>query len=407
MNATVSTSTAATTKLEDPGVTSGPLLTVDLSAIATNTRLFASRTDAAVMAVVKADGFGHGAVDVARTALAHGATSLGVTSIDEALALRAAGLRAPVLSWLNAVDAAYDVALAADVDLAVPSRDHLDAIARATRSPVAVHGPARVHLHLDTGMARDGAEPAAWPSLCRAARRAERAGLVRVVAVMGHLGCADDPADGCNALGRRRFAWGLEIARGAGLRPALRHLAATAATLLDPRSHHTTVRVGAGLVGIDPSRTTRLSSGITLTAPVVSVRRVRAGSGVGYGHDWVAPAPTNLALLPVGYADGLPRAASGRAEVWLRGRRRPVVGRLSMDQVVVDLGQDHVSAGEIATVLGPGDHGEPTVTDWAEWSSTLEHEIVTGFGPRIRRHTVPVVVPRPAHQSLHRLRSLS
>lgn len=385
-----------------------PRLEVDLSAVAANTRVLATRTAAELMAVVKADGFGHGAADVARTALAHGATSLGVTSIDEALDLRAAGLTAPVLSWLNPVDAAYADALAAEVELAVGSRDHLDAVLAAQRS-----GPhqrsARVHLHLDTGMSRDGAEPSAWAALCRAARRAERAGLVRVVGVMGHLGCADDPRDECNVLGRRRFAWGVEAARAAGLRPARRHLAATAATLLDARSHHTMVRVGAGLVGIDPTGTTTLRAGLTLTAPVVTVRRVRSGAGVGYGHTWTAPAATNLALLPLGYADGLPRVASGRAEVWLRGRRRPLVGRFSMDQVVVDLGDDHAEPGDTATVLGPGDAGEPTVAEWAAWSDTLPHEVVTGIGPRVRRTTrpaVPAAATAPSAPAAPLLRSL-
>ncbi|SEB81087.1 alanine racemase [Nocardioides exalbidus] len=386
------------------GATHGPRLEVDLSAIAANTRLLAGRTDAEVMAVVKADGFGHGAADVARTALASGATSLGVTSIDEALALRAEGLGGRILSWLNPLDASYGAALAADVDLAVPSREHLDAVLRVA----SLQRPARVHLHLDTGMARDGAEPSAWPALCRAARRAERAGLLEVVGVMGHLGCADDPGHEANALGRRRFAWGLEVARGAGLRPAMRHLAATSATLLDPRSHHTHVRIGAGLVGIDPTGTTPLSHGLTLSAPVVSVRRVRAGTGVGYGHTWTAPAATHLALLPLGYADGLPRVASGRAEVLLRGRRRPVVGRISMDQVVVDLGDEPVRPGETATVLGPGGAGEPTVAEWAVWSDTIEHEVVTGVGSRVHRTTVPASRTTASRTTAPaRLRSLS
>lgn len=393
-------SALAVVPVAGPG--SGPRLEVDLSAVADNTRLFATRTAAELMAVVKADGFGHGAADVARTALAHGATSLGVTSIEEALDLRAAGLAARVLSWLNPVDAVYADALAAEVELAVPSREHLDAVLAAQRSG-SHQRSARIHLHLDTGMARDGAEPSAWPALCRAARRAERAGLVRVVGVMGHLGCADDPRDECNVLGRRRFAWGVEAARSAGLRPTQRHLAATAATLLDVRSHHTMVRVGAGLVGIDPTGTTALRYGLTLTAPVVSVRRVRSGAGVGYGHTWTAPAATNLALLPLGYADGLPRVASGRAEVLLRGRRRPVVGRISMDQVVVDLGDDHAEPGDTATVLGPGDTGEPTVAEWAAWSDTLPHEVVTGIGPRVRRTTRPAP-SAPSHPPV--LRSL-
>lgn len=371
-------SAVAVTRIQER--VTGPTLTIDPAAIAANTRLLAGRATDELMAVVKADGFGHGAVTVARTALANGATGLGVTSIAEGLALREAGLRAPVLSWLNPVDADFATAVANDLGLAVPSAAHLDTVLREAPG-------ARVHLHLDTGLARDGAEPTAWARLCRTARRAEQAGRLRVVGVMGHLPCADEPGHPANAAGRTRFAWGVETARAAGLRPAVRHLAATSATLTDPRSHHTTVRVGAGLVGIDPSGSTALSWAMTLTAPVVSVRRVRGGTGVGYGHTWIAPRATTLALLPLGYADGLPRAASGRAEVLLRGRRRPVVGRVSMDQVVVDVGDEPVLAGETATVLGPGHDGEPTPADWGAWSDTLPHEVVTGFGPRIARGT--------------------
>jgi alanine racemase len=361
-----------------PRVGHGPRLVVDLDAVATNTRLFAGRASGALMAVVKADGFGHGAADVARTALSAGASWLGVTTIDEAIALRRSRLTAPILSWLHPVEADFGAAVAADVDLAVPSREHLDAVLRAGIG-------ARVHLHLDTGMARDGAAPELWPTLCRAARRAEQAGRLRVVGVMGHLGCAEVPADPDNSTGRARFVWGVERAREAGLRPPLRHLAATAATLTDPLSHHTLSRVGAGLVGIDPTRTTTLRPAMTLTAPVVGVRSVRAGTAVGYGHTWSAPRRTHLALLPLGYADGLPRATSGRAEVLLRGRRRPVVGRVSMDQVVVDVGDDPPELGETAVVFGPGDAGEPTVAEWAAWADTIEHEIVTGIGARVHR----------------------
>jgi alanine racemase len=360
--------------------TAGPRLVVDLGAIAANTRLLAARATGALMAVVKADGFGHGAVDVARTSLAHGATRLGVTSIEEALALRAAGITAPVLSWLNPVDADVAAALAADIELAVPGRRHLEAV-------VACAPGARIHLQLDTGMARDGAAPAAWGDLCRAARMAERRGLVRVVGVMGHLATADTPADPANGLGRTRFVWGLEMARSCGLRPVDRHLAATSATLTDPRSHHTMSRVGAGLVGIDPSRTTALRPALTLTAPLVDVRRVRGGTPVGYGHTWSSPEPTTLGLLPLGYADGLPRVASGRAEVLVRGRRRPLVGRISMDMAVVDLGRHGGEPGDVVTIFGPGDHGEPTVAEWAGWADTIEHEIVTGLGTRLPRTT--------------------
>lgn len=359
-------------------VPSGPTLHTDLDAVAANTRLFAARVPGALMAVVKADGFGHGGAAVARTALAHGASWLGVTSIEEALTLRAGGATAPILSWLNTVDADFTAAIGERVDLAVPSAAHLDAITGAGLG-------ARIHLHLDTGMARDGAAPRDWSVLCRAARAAERAGLVRVVGVMGHLGCADVPGDPANAAGRAAFTWGVQVARAVGLRPALRHLAATSATLTYPAALHTMSRIGAGLVGIDPTGNTRLSPALTLTAPVVSVRRVARGTGVGYGHTWTADRATTLALLPLGYADGLPRVASGRAQVALRGRRCPVVGRISMDQVVVDVGDAPVRPGEVATVFGPGRGGEPTTADWASWSDTIEHEIVTGIGPRVVR----------------------
>jgi alanine racemase len=360
-----------------------PRLTIDLSAVACNTRVLAGRASGELMAVVKADGFGHGSVDVARTALSHGATRLGVTALEEAWPLRDAGLGMPILSWLNPVDADWALATERGIEVAVPSLAHLAEVAGAP-------GRARVHLHVDTGMARDGAEPSTWNRLCRAARLAEVRGELEVVGIMGHLGCADDPDDDCNALARTRFAWAVEVARQSGLRPRDRHLAATAATLTDPRSHHTMSRVGAGLVGIDPSGTTPLRAAMTLTAPIVHVRRVRAGTSIGYGHAHRAASATHLGLVPVGYGDGLPRLASGRAEVLVGGRRRPVVGRLSMDQLVVDLGSHPVDLGQQVTLFGPGTHGEPTVADWAAWADTIPHEIVTGIGSRVERHTVAV-----------------
>lgn len=361
-------------------------LQVDLAAVTANVRTIKSRTAGEVMAVVKADGFGHGQVDVARAALAGGATRFGVTSIDEALPLRAAGLTERVLSWLNPVSANFGTALHNNIELAVPGPDHLRAIARSAPG-------ARIHLQLDTGMGRDGSEPAEWDRLCRAARDAERRGQVRVVGIMGHLPCADQPGHPANAAGRDRFAWGVGVVRAAGLRPADHHLAATAATLSDPLSHHTMSRVGAGLVGIDESGTVRLRPALTLIAPLVTIRSVPAGTPVGYGHTWTTPRRTRLGLIPVGYADGLPWLASNRAEVWVRGARRPVAGRISMDMTVVDLGLDPlappVTVGDTVTVFGPGDHGEPTPAEWARWAQTLEHEIVTGLGARLLRRSAP------------------
>ena len=354
-------------------------LEVDLSAVAANTALSRRPATGRLMAVVKADGFGHGAVG-ARTALAHGATCVGVTCLAEAWPLRDAGIEAPILSWLNPVDADVATAVERRIDLAVPGlrTPRRDGRRAGTRSGCTCTST--------PGWRATARRPRSGRVLCRAARLAETRGEVEVVGVMGHLGCADDPADACNARARTRFAWALEVAARCGLRRAERHLAATAATLTDPRSHHTMSRVGAGLVGIDPSRTTTLRPPLTLTAPLVSVRRVRAGTPVGYGHTHVTAEPTYLGLVPLGYADGLPRSASPHAAVQYRGRRAPVVGRISMDQVVVDLGESGGEVGDRVTVFGPGDDGEPTVADWARWSDTIEHEIVTGLGTRVPRH---------------------
>lgn len=384
--------TASPAAVEAAG--SVPTLVIDTTAVTANARTIGSATDGEVMAVVKADAFGHGTVAVAKASLAGGATRFGVTTLAEALDLRAAGFTERILSWLNPLDADFAAAAAHGIEVAVPGLAHLAAVRAAPGL--------RVHLQLDTGMARDGASPEEWVALCREARSAEAAGLLSVVGVMGHLPCADRPGHPANDAGRARFAWGLQTAQDLGLRPADHHLAATAATLSDPLSHHTMSRIGAGLVGIDESHTARLRPALTLTAPLVQVREVAAGTSVGYGHSWQAPRDTRLGLLALGYADGLPRLASNRAEVLVGGRRRPVVGRISMDMTIVDLGEadgpDAPREGDLATVFGPGDAGEPTAAEWAGWAETLEHEIVTGLGPRLHRITVgepPATPNRP------------
>ncbi len=349
-------------------------VTVDLDAVALNAHRLAMATTGELMAVVKADGFGLGAVEVARAALAAGATRLGTTGFAEARTLREAGVIAPILTWLHPVDADFSLARLDDLDVAVPSTTHLAEVARTAPG-------ARIHLQIDTGMARDGAAALQWHRLFRHAARLERDGMVSVAGLMGHLPCADDPADPSNAAGRARFLAALHLAWRYGLRPRQRHLAATEATLHDPLSHHTMSRCGAGLVGAAGG----LRGVATLTAPIVEIRRVSAGTPVGYGHEWTAPQDTRLGLIPLGYADGLPRAAGPCAEVLVRGRRRPVVGRISMDMTVVDLGSTPAHAGDLVTVFGPGDAGEPTIQDWARWAQTLPHEILTGLGRRVER----------------------
>ena len=355
-----------------------PVLRVDPAAIAANVRRAHEVSGAAVMAVVKADGFGAGAVPAARAALAAGATWLGTATLDEAVALRRAGLAAPLLAWVLPIDSAWDAALRLRIDVAIASVAHLRRVAEAAaRSSLR----ARVHLHVDTGMARDGAAPADRPALVAAAAEAERLGLVEVVGVMGHLARADEPADPANAAGLAAFRTALDEVAAAGLRPAVRHLAATEAALRLPAAAFDLVRIGAGLVGIGPG----LRPALTLAAPVVLVRRAAAGTPVGYGHTARTAAETVLATLPVGYADGVPRRLDAGAAVQLGGRRCAVVGRVSMDQLVVDAGPQGVEVGATAVLLGPGDAGEPTAADWARWAGTIEHDVVTGVGRRVER----------------------
>ncbi|WP_084735088.1 alanine racemase [Actinophytocola xinjiangensis] len=349
-----------------------PTLRTLPDAVAANVATALARTRSRMMAVVKADGYGHGALAVARAAVAAGVDWLGTTEVAQALALRAAGLTVPILTWLNPSGVDAQAAAAGQIDVAVGSVDALEALGGA---------PVRVHLHLDTGMAREGCPVGEWDTLVEAARR----GGVRVVGLMGHLPLADraDPAANAPAVARLRAA-GRALVR-AGFAAPLTHLAATSATLTDPSTHFDLVRVGAGLVGIDPSGTVGLRGAASLTAPVTHSTTVGAGTPVGYGGTQVTARRTNLAVVPLGYADGIPRELSPEAAVAIHGRRHRVVGRVSMDQLVVDTGDRRVSPGTTATVFGPGGGETPTIHDWARWAGTIPHTIVTGIGPRVRR----------------------
>jgi alanine racemase len=360
----------------------GALLTVDAAAIAANTRYFAG-LGTPVMAVVKADAFGHGTAALA--ALDAGATWLGVTSIAEALPFRWRGVSVPILSWLNAPGADLDAAVQHDIDLAIPSVAQLVAVRQAA---IRAGRRARVHLHLDTGLARDGIDRSAWTALCELARLGEAAGDLDVVGVMSHLARADVPGDPETRRQVLLFRNALRAARHRGLAPRHAHLAATAGAIGEPDARFGMVRIGAGLYGIDPTRTVGLRGAMTLTAPVAGVRDVDSGVGVGYGHRYVTDRPTRLALLPLGYADGIPRALRPGTTALLRGRRVPIAGTVSMDQLVLDVGDAGVQPGEVATLFGPGDDGEPTLREWADAAGTIEHEIVTRIGPRVRRETV-------------------
>ncbi len=359
---------------------------IDLDAIRSNVGLLrAAAPSAELMAVVKADGYGHGLLPSARAALDGGAGWLGVCVLEEALALRAAGINAPILSWLNAPGEPLAAGVAADVDLSVSS---LWALAETVDAARQTGRTARVHLKIDTGLSRNGATPDDWPELVSAAARAESGGEVSVVGVWSHFAYADDPGHPTIARQVGCFADGVEVAQRAGLRPSLRHLANSAATLTLPAAHFDLVRPGIAVFGLSPVprvSTYGLRPAMTLRGRIALAKDVAAGAGVSYGHRYTTSAPTRLALVPMGYADGVPRAATNTGEVWLGGRRRRISGTVCMDQFVVDVGSDDVHAGDEVILFGPGDLGEPTAYDWAEALGTISYEVVTRIGARVPR----------------------
>jgi alanine racemase len=362
---------------------------VDLDAVRHNVALLAgsaAASGAATMAVVKADGYGHGAATVGRAALSAGAGWLGVATLEEALDLRSAGISAPVLSWLHVPDEEFAPAVAAGVDLSVSSREHLAAVlagaARAGRQ-------ARLHLKADTGLGRNGAPPAEWPGLVEDAVAAADAGRAEIVGVWSHLAQADEPAHPTQDVQVAALADAVRLVRGRGVEP-LRHLANSAATMTRPDLHLDLVRPGIAVYGLDPIAqpdVSPLRPAMTLRGRVALVKRVPAGHGVSYGHEWAAPAPTVLALVPLGYADGVPRRMNngGRMRVRLHGEIRPVVGRVCMDQVVVDCGGLDVRTGDTVELFGTGAGGGPTAREWADEIGTIHYEIVTGVHGRVRR----------------------
>jgi alanine racemase len=357
---------------------------VDLDAIRHNVALLAARAPrAATMAVVKADGYGHGALPIARAALEAGATWLGSCSLAEALDLREGGVTARILSWLDVPETDLAAGVEAGVDLSASSVRELAAIVDGARGAGV---PARVHLKIDTGLSRNGCPPREWPDLVDSAAKAESDGQVEVVAVWSHLACADEPTHPATDRQAARFATAYEVALGAGLRP-LRHLANSAATLDRPDLHFDMVRVGIAMYGLNPLPTKEdLKPAMTFRSSVALTKRLDAGESVSYGHSWTATEDTTLALVPVGYADGVSRALSNRMDVWLAGRRRPIVGRVCMDQIVIDCGDDPIDEGAEVILFGDGTRGEPTATEWANVLGTIDYEVVTGmYRPRVVR----------------------
>jgi alanine racemase len=367
---------------------------VDLDAIRDNVATLRAGTTAEVMAVVKADGYGHGMLPSARAALAGGATWLGVATLDEALTLRKAGITAPVLAWLQSPGLPLHEGVAAGIDLNAGSLGQLGELVAAARR---AERTARVHLKIDTGLARGGATPADWPALVEAAAKAQADQDLEIVGVWSHFVRSDEPGHEMTDHQLAAFAEGLAVAERSGIEPRYRHIANSAATLTRPDAHYDLVRPGVAIYGLSPLAgppPAGLRPAMTARARIAHTKRVPPGQGVSYGHAYHTTRETTLALVPLGYGDGVPRHASNVGPVLLGGKVRTIAGRVCMDQIVLDCGDDPVEPGDIATLFGPGTSGEPTATGWADAIGTINYEIVTRFGgsrvPRVYDGTAGV-----------------
>jgi alanine racemase len=359
---------------------------VDVDAISANVASLREHVaPSAVMAVVKADGYGHGAVAAARAAIRGGARWLGVVHVAEALELRAAGIEGPLLCLMAIGSEAHGPAIEAGVDLSAGSADMVRRIAAAAG---AAGRPARLHLKADTGLSRGGATAAEWPSVVDAALAGQAAGRLSVVGLWSHFASADEPGNPSITGQLAAFGEAVAVAEKAGVTPEVRHIANTAAAIGVPEARYDLVRVGGGIYGLSTlpgGAPPWLRPAMTLRARLAMVKRVPAGTGVSYGHRYVTARATTLGLLPVGYADGVPRSATGKPLLFARGRRWPAAGTVCMDQLVIDFGDEPVAAGDEVVLFGPGDGGEATAQEWGEVLGTISYEIVTGIGGRVAR----------------------
>lgn len=356
---------------------------IDLDAYRANlAALAASAPGAQLLAVVKANAYGHGALPMARAARDAGVPWLGVATVDEALALRAAGDVGSLLCWLAAPDAALAEAVAAGIEVTASSVEQLDQIAATAHRP-------RVQLKVDSGLSRNGARGEDWSRLVAAAAASTAAGRIEVTGVWSHFACADEPAHPANDAQEKVFRAAVDELAAAGVDPGLRHLANSAATLTRPSSHFDLVRVGIASYGIDPApgleHDVPLTPVMTLRGRLAAVKRVPAGVGVSYGHTFTTERETTLGLVPLGYGEGVPVTGSGRISAGFHGRRVRQVGRVCMDQVMVDLGDLPADRGDVVTLFGPGDDGEPSAEEWALAAGTIAYEIVTRVGGRVAR----------------------
>ena len=356
---------------------------VDVNAIKFNVEFLKKTSGTKLLAVVKADAYGHGLVPVAQAALSAGADYLGVALLGEAVALREAGITAPILAWLVQPGSDFSQAITLDIDIAAASLKALSEIAAASRQ---MQKKARVHLEVDTGMTRGGFL-AEWSQL-----DSQHVQDVEIVGIFSHFARADEPEEKQNEEQLLRFNEMVATLTSFGFTRVIKHLSNSAATLKNNAAAFDMVRTGIAMYGLSPDVKTLGSSSslglrpaMQLRAALYLVKDVPAGTPVGYGATESTKSDTRLGVVTMGYADGIPRIARS-AGVWHNGKRAPIIGRVSMDQFVVDLGPDSkAQSGDWVTIFGNGSHGEYTADDWGAASQSINYEIVTRIGSRVPR----------------------
>ena len=362
---------------------------VDLTAIAHNLKLIKSKTNTQVLAVVKADAYGHGLIPVAKAAVAAGADWLGTALLEEGVALRAAGVKAPLICWLTPLGEDLKIAVKNNIDLSISSIELLEEVIDAGRDANIVP---RIHLEVDTGMTRGGVR-GEWPEFVSEVAKAVKDNGVEVVGLWSHFARADEPDQSFNQQQLDTFHKRLATLIAQGINPQFVHIANSAAALTNNDAVKNIVRWGIGLYGLSPDVTTlgdsaklNLKPAMKLKAKLHLVKKAEAGAPVGYGGTATVAEDTKIGVVTMGYADGIPRNASKLAGVFVDGHRAPLLGRVSMDQFVVNLGANsNAKTGDEVVIFGDGALGEYTVDDWASAAGTINYEIVTRIGPRVPR----------------------
>ena len=362
---------------------------INLAAIAENLKFIKSKSSAQVLAVVKADAYGHGLIDVAKAAEKAGADWFGTALLEEGIALRNNGIRKPIISWLTPIGEDFKTAINLDIDLSLSSIELLNEIILVGKS---INKVPRVHIEIDTGMNRGGFGDD-WGLLLPEIVKAVKANEIKAIGIWSHFARADEPNEAMNKTQLDVFEQKVKKLDEAGVSPEFIHIANSAASLSNEAAHKNIIRWGIGLYGLSPdvlnmgdSKSLGLKPAMKLFAKLQLVKAVKAGQSVGYGGTAITKSDTKLGVVTLGYADGVPRNANNSAGIYVAGKRAPIIGRVSMDQFVVDLGTDSsAKTGDEVIVFGDGSQGEYTIDEWAKACGTINYEIVTRIGVRVPR----------------------